>query len=350
MSPLPQQPKTVAKPSEYLFAVLSDIHGNYAALRAVAADVNQMAKSERLPKPVYICLGDLVDYGPRPNECMAWVMRNRRRIGLLLRGNHDAEVCRDDWRKPERVGTQWWAITLWSRLHLAPRYRRLLAALPEVADGPPGLEDFHCYHSTPWTGDPQRGESNLPRDGYIDVNLAPERVLQQLGRTHIHGLCGHTHYQAMFVRNGNRAVCHYAQPENRVTGDDPRAVNVWHDFPDYRSTIINPGSVGQPRLHAGQNGVHLGGNDPRAAYLLLHRCTQDDESRLRFQWRRVPYALAETRDRLGSLAWTSSRLPAIVNGTDSFDCSEVEILKAQLPEVTANLVRFLGDNQGKSAE
>lgn len=339
------QPDTFNSAGEPLFAVLSDIHGNYAALCAVVKDAEQIARTEQLAPPVFLCLGDFVDYGPQPNECMAWVMHNRKRIALVLGGNHDADVCRNGWYKPQRVGHRWWAITLWSRLHLEQNYRRLLAELPEVADGPPGLEEFHCYHSTPWNvGNYGEREGDLLRDGYIGGNVEPEQVLRQLGCNHMHGLFGHTHYQVMFVKHGNRAVSHYAQPETRRRMETDREVNIWHEFPKIRSTLINPGSVGQPRLHANQYGMELGSNDPRAAYLLLHRHLQDGESHLRFQWRRVPYDLEQTRTRLQNLAWTSQHMPSADENEGIFVSQEVEELKTRLTELTMTLVRYLGEN------
>jgi putative phosphoesterase len=64
--------------------VVSDIHGNIEALRAVAAaepDVDQV-----------ICLGDIVDYGPHPDATVAWV---RARAFASVRGNHDHAVAFD---------------------------------------------------------------------------------------------------------------------------------------------------------------------------------------------------------------------------------------------------------------
>ncbi len=62
--------------------VVSDIHGNIEALRAVAAaepDVDRV-----------ICLGDIVDYGPHPDATVAWV---RARAFATVRGNHDHAVA-----------------------------------------------------------------------------------------------------------------------------------------------------------------------------------------------------------------------------------------------------------------
>src|SRR5881296_3329433 len=67
-------------------AVISDIHANLHALNAVLAELDR----ER-PDAVW-CLGDLVGYGPRPNECCRAV---RERVDLSLVGNHDLVVLGD---------------------------------------------------------------------------------------------------------------------------------------------------------------------------------------------------------------------------------------------------------------
>jgi len=65
--------------------VISDIHGNIEALRAVAA-------AEAAIDQV-ICLGDIVDYGPSPEETVRWV---RERAFATVRGNHDNAVATGD--------------------------------------------------------------------------------------------------------------------------------------------------------------------------------------------------------------------------------------------------------------
>jgi predicted phosphodiesterase len=64
--------------------ILSDIHGNWAALQSVLAAEADFDK--------ILCLGDLVDYGPEPAECVAWAMRERSNF-LFLQGNHDWGVA-----------------------------------------------------------------------------------------------------------------------------------------------------------------------------------------------------------------------------------------------------------------
>src|ERR671939_550108 len=64
-------------------AVVSDIHSNLHALEAVLAAIDAEAPDELW------CLGDLVGYGPRPNECCAAIAE---RATICLAGNHDLGV------------------------------------------------------------------------------------------------------------------------------------------------------------------------------------------------------------------------------------------------------------------
>ncbi len=61
-------------------AIISDIHGNLEALNAVLTHIDQDKIDE------IICLGDIVGYGPDPNECMRLA---RERCRIIVMGNHD---------------------------------------------------------------------------------------------------------------------------------------------------------------------------------------------------------------------------------------------------------------------
>ena len=62
-------------------AVLADIHSNLEALKAVLADAKKI-------KEIW-CLGDIVGYGPNPNECCEIV---KKRVKYCVAGNHDWAV------------------------------------------------------------------------------------------------------------------------------------------------------------------------------------------------------------------------------------------------------------------
>ena len=59
--------------------IISDIHGNLAALEAFP---------EKSFDQLW-CLGDLVDYGPRPHQVIQWIRDNATAV---IRGNHDQAV------------------------------------------------------------------------------------------------------------------------------------------------------------------------------------------------------------------------------------------------------------------
>ena len=66
--------------------LISDIHGNIDALRALEAPWgSRLQEFERI-----ICLGDLVDYGPSPGDVIDWT---RSHATNVVRGNHDHAVA-----------------------------------------------------------------------------------------------------------------------------------------------------------------------------------------------------------------------------------------------------------------
>jgi len=80
--------------------VISDVHGNLAALEAVLAE----------PHDQLLCLGDIVGYGPRPADCLRLL---RSHSATIVQGNHDRAIadgippaCRKDfeWLAQEMAG------------------------------------------------------------------------------------------------------------------------------------------------------------------------------------------------------------------------------------------------------
>lgn len=83
-------------------AVISDIHGNREALNAVIAKIDSLAVDS-----IY-CLGDIVGYGPNPNECVELI---RSRAIPAIVGNHDkavtGELSIDNFSQIARAGVMW---------------------------------------------------------------------------------------------------------------------------------------------------------------------------------------------------------------------------------------------------
>jgi diadenosine tetraphosphatase ApaH/serine/threonine PP2A family protein phosphatase len=226
-------------------AVISDVHGNEEALRAVLADL------ERDSPDALWCLGDLVGYGPQPNECCAVVAE---RADICLVGNHDlvalgtADVDVRDFN-PEAA-----AAALWTREELSPASRAFLESLAPSA----GAQGVELYHAS-------------PRDPVWEYVLTDEAAVAAFRHSTADVvLVGHSHIALTLVDRGRGLDGGLAPAGTRVQLAGRR--------------LLNPGSVGQPR-----------DGDPRAAWLLL-----DLEHRFA-TFRRVPYSVetaqAEIRRR-----------------------------------------------------
>src|SRR5579872_3101754 len=99
-------------------AVVSDIHGNLHALEAVLTALEREAPDELW------CLGDLVGYGARPNECCNAI---EARASICLAGNHDLAV-RGTLDLAEFSGDAG-AAASWTRSVLAPEAQAYLDRL-----------------------------------------------------------------------------------------------------------------------------------------------------------------------------------------------------------------------------
>jgi predicted phosphodiesterase len=116
--------------------VLSDIHANLAALHAIPEDYDHL-----------VCLGDLVDYGPQPRECIEWV---RQRTAKVVRGNHDNAVGR---RADCRCGEKFKSLSVATRKFvwrvLGAAETGYLADLPLTERFELGGMKFVAVHATP---------------------------------------------------------------------------------------------------------------------------------------------------------------------------------------------------------
>src|SRR5687768_13093073 len=115
-------------------AVISDIHANLHALEAVLAAIDADGVDE------IWCLGDIVGYGPRPNECTALV---RERAAVCLAGNHDLVVL----GKIESGAFVGEAATVarWTTRALEPGAREFLRSLEPRGEA----EGAQLFHGSP---------------------------------------------------------------------------------------------------------------------------------------------------------------------------------------------------------
>jgi len=197
-------------------AVISDIHANGAALDAVAAAI------DRVDVDATWSLGDVVGYGPAPNECCALV---EERCAIALVGNHDLVALGD--LGIEDFNDDAAAAARWTSEQLDERSRAFLSSLSPTAAAD-GCELFHAS----------------PLDPVWDYVLSAESAYASLLETTAPVvLVGHSHVAlaiglAEDLHGGLASADAHIELEGR-----------W---------LLNPGSVGQPR-----------DGDPRAAWLEL---------------------------------------------------------------------------------
>ena len=201
------------------------------------------AIDEEAPDELW-CLGDLVGYGPRPNECCAAIAA---RADVCLAGNHDLAV-RGTIDVEEFHGDAGMAAT-WTRDVLEPQWKELLDGL-EPAGSAHGVALYH-------------GSARDPVWEYVLSDEAALATLELADSPLV--LVGHSHVALQVVQSGDEIAGGVAQAGREVELGEVRA-------------LLNPGSVGQPR-----------DGDPRAAYLLLDLDAQ------KATFRRVEYDVEQTQ-------------------------------------------------------
>lgn len=199
--------------------VISDIHANLTALKAVLAEAGEVDETW--------CLGDVVGYGPDPNEVVE-LLRTLPNFTCML-GNHDVAVLgqmnfavfNNDARKS----------LVWQQKTLTVANQQYLESLPQKT----------------WVNGKVALAHGSPRDPvweYI-LNTLIARLNFEAFETP-YCFVGHSHIQCMFRLDTER---------DRVMLEVPLPGEVVRLTP---RAILNPGSVGQPR-----------DRDPRSAYAIF---------------------------------------------------------------------------------
>jgi predicted phosphodiesterase len=226
--------------------VLSDLHANATALDSVL----DAAKGRW---DVSVCLGDVVGYGPDPNEVTARL----RELGTqTIRGNHDKAVTglmvTDDFNPVAKAAVDW------TRAQLKPDNLSWLAALPQ---GPLATDGIVLVHG-----------AFQDEDEYV---FTPAQALDGLlDSTAEITFFGHTHHQGGFSYQDSQLEVLQIRPR---AGESFAALRI--ELP--RRYLLNPGSIGQPR-----------DGDPRAGFAIV-----DLDHHIVEFWR-VLYDIAAVQQRM----------------------------------------------------
>lgn len=218
------------------------MHGNLPALESALAAIDEVGVD------AIWCLGDLVGYGARPNECVELAASS---VELCLIGNHDLVVI--DRLDITDFSANAAAAAEWTKEQLGEDVRAYLEKLKPVDE----QRALGLYHGSPRDPVWEYVLSSIAADDCIDAMDA--RV----------GAIGHSHVALAFWRKGDTPTAG-AQSEAGTQLD--LSGDRW---------LVNPGSVGQPR-----------DGDPRASWLLL------ELDSWRVTWQRTEYPIDAAADAI----------------------------------------------------
>lgn len=157
------------------YAIFSDIHANLEALEAVLAKIDELAQEEPIEQIWF--LGDLVGYGPDPNEC---ILKLREQTDVIIAGNHDwaavGKIDLEDFSAAARISAEWTAE------QLTEEHREFLTNLPERVE----VEECTLVHGSPYG----------PLWEYLTSEALAERSFQYFSSHYC--LVGHTHVPVIF--------------------------------------------------------------------------------------------------------------------------------------------------------
>lgn len=223
------------------YIICSDIHSNLEAFQAVIAE----AKKEGADQ--YILLGDLVGYGPNPNECIQEAINF---ANISIAGNHDHAAL--GLTEVTFFNNYAQSAIFWTRRLLTPKSWLYLEKLPMSQEG----ENTLFIHAT-IKDPPLWGYIFSPLEALDNFNFFTQQVC----------FIGHSHFPTIYVLDptGN---CQQIPFTQLVLEEGYRY-------------IINDGSVGQPR-----------DRNPKACYVVYDTTTK------KVELRRVAYDYAITQEKI----------------------------------------------------
>ncbi|MFH0763630.1 MAG: metallophosphoesterase family protein [Candidatus Omnitrophota bacterium] len=223
------------------YALISDIHGNLEALRAVLAELSRQRIDE------YLCIGDVVGYGADPSRCVDMVRSLKPKA--LIAGNHECGVTGflglDYFSEYAAAGI------VWTKNILSPPEIEYLKSFKLVYEG----DDFVLVHSG--LAEPEKFPYIVDSDDASRTMKLAKKPLTFIGHTHA-------------------AEIYYSDKEKARQTIEPRIL-----IESGKLYVVNVGSVGQPR-----------DMDPRASFAIY------DSDKRTVEIRRVVYDIEKAKAKI----------------------------------------------------
>lgn len=222
------------------YAIVSDIHGNLESLQCAFALIE--------PDENVLCLGDIVGYGPNPNECVRMI---RERAGEVVLGNHDVAAI-------DNFGVEYFneaarAAIAWTQGVIEQENVAWLNGLSYEIRQP----EYLLVHGAPVS--------------YFEYILDKRGAAKAFERTDAPLVfVGHTHIAEYYALEPDGSISHAHMQQGGEL-----------ELEEGKRYIIDVGSVGQPR-----------DLNPQASFVRY-----DSDTR-RVQWVRYDYPIAQVQEKI----------------------------------------------------
>ncbi len=216
-------------------AIISDIHGNLEALSTALDYIDRQGI-----KDIY-CLGDIVGYGPNPNECVEIV---RQRSKVVLMGNHDYAAI--GLARIEYFNEYAKMATYWTMDRLTKKNQDFIKQLPFIYQ----TDSMIMVHASP----------SKPSHWYYILSLN-DAIMEMQSFTQNICFVGHSHVPVVFNQKTTIKENFIIEPNQKY--------------------IVNVGSVGQPR-----------DGDPRLCFVVY----EPDAGKLKYI--RLNYNIEQTYQKI----------------------------------------------------
>lgn len=250
-------------------AIASDIHGNLWALNAVLEHMEKKNVDKR------ICLGDIVGYGPYPNECVEEVVQ---KFNYIVKGNHDEATYNkqeaDSFTPKAKEAIEW------TKRQIGANSREVLRNLEYGFM----IEDMLFVHGSP----------HAPFAYLNDMTAALNAFNSPISEFKV-AFVGHTHVPAIWESEEAHKVDKIRIMYSNSNPAEIADYEFW--LGNKEKTIINVGAVGQPR-----------DGDNRASYAIF----DTEENKVEFY--RIPYSVDRTIAKMQRLAFSTESWSRLLYG------------------------------------